>query len=690
MRIKRNLWQIPLFVLLVMAAGPSCDGDSPTDPTSTTEYFSFGDELSASPQGLHTGVSTDLSIAARIDAEQGWEITELRIYHVSMAGDSIELLGYAYDNGDLVNNDEIDGDGIFTGLLTGLEYDTPQTIHLRLLAIGDNDDRSVRQAWSEIIELPVADTVTQDHLDEVDEFLDRIEDDYADFIDGGMNDDDAKDALATWMGTQDGVSEAYVSPDGATVWAVYDDGLTVGAYLPAEDDGEAVFGAPIRHESRTDHPDRRVGTPPAADGRIPFGDRDDDDPDEVHSNLAMVLSPFHSWIETLGGGTVEDPSDDVFTLFQESHCPDFTTTYLMDAGADVAAFAGLASYGAISIVTHGTLLAGGEVCLMTGELATLSSELEWFWDLYGPFPTMVLLRHGGKDHLSVKASFISKYNTSFPNSMVYVCACQGMKNSTLEQAFRTRGAGYVTGYDETVSVTYANGVTYDFWWNVVNFFDTSGEAHDAISPQTDPHSHHANFVDFGNRDLHFSGDLKNGDFELGSLAGWGQLGDGRVVTQLGSDSPIEGAHMGIISTGLGFTTSSGEIKQTICLPFDVDELVLDWNFFSEEFLEFCGSVYQDYFQVSITPEGGIETALFYIQIDSMCGWALQPAGVVFDVGPNGDDEGVYKTGWQHLALDLSSYAGDKVLLRLSAGDVGDSSYDSAILLDNIEITSTEP
>jgi hypothetical protein len=593
-------------------------------------------------------------------------------------------LGRLYDDGNLDNNDEIQGDGVFTGVLPDYEADSPQTLRLRLLAVASKTGGGAATLWSATIEFVIDEPTTPAEFAAVVEQMDDAEAEYEDLLGGGATDAQAKAGTVAYWATQPGVDEAYVGPDGNTVWAVYDDGLTVGLYLPSYTDGE-VFGAAPPRGRATAPANTSVGVAPLP-GRAPLVPRDDDNPNHVHSNQALVLSPFHSWIETLAGGTMEDPSDDVFDMFADSECPSFGVMYLADSGAGAAAFANLDAYGAISIVTHGTLLAEGQVCLMTGEVASFANTLYWFWDLHGASPTMTLLGHGGVKYLSVKASFITKYNHNLPNSMIYVCACQGMKNATLHTALRGAGAGYVAGYDETVGVAYANGITRAFWENVLVDGDTAGEAHDNCAPLTDPGHLHANFVDFGNMALTFGTDLNNGDFEQGSLAGWSVLGDGRVITQLGSAGPT-GSYMGIISTGLGFTVSSGAIYQELCLPADASTLELDWNFFSEEFIEWCNSIYQDYFQVSIRPEGGAETVLFYRRIDDLCG-DVTPAGIIFDQGPLGDDAGVYTTDWQHLSVNVSAYAGQSVTLRLEAGDVGDSIYDSAILLDNISVSTT--
>jgi hypothetical protein len=52
---------------------------------------------------------------------------------------------------------------------------------------------------------------------------------------------------------------------------------------------------------------------------------------------------------------------------------------------------------------------------------------------------------------------------------------------------------------------------------------------------------------------------------------------------------------------------------------------------------------------------------------------------VFDVGD------VYMTGWQSSTFDLSAFKNKRITLSIAAGDVGDSIYDTAILLDDIVV-----
>ena len=104
--------------------------------------------------------------------------------------------------------------------------------------------------------------------------------------------------------------------------------------------------------------------------------------------------------------------------------------------------------------------------------------------------------------------------------------------------------------------------------------------------------------------------------------------------------------------------------------------------FSEEFKEYCGSRYQDFFQVQLCeiPDAGSEvcTTVLSNTVDSLCG-GVTASDVGFDKG------GVYNTGWRSVTAPLTSFIGKKVRVKLSAGDVGDSIYDTAILLDNVRV-----
>ena len=139
--------------------------------------------------------------------------------------------------------------------------------------------------------------------------------------------------------------------------------------------------------------------------------------------------------------------------------------------------------------------------------------------------------------------------------------------------------------------------------------------------------------------------------------------------------------MGIISTGLGYTTNSGQISQSFKVNSGFTKIKMNWNFLSEEFMEWVGSPFQDFLIVKIK-EGDIETVVFTKRIDTFASeYSLIPVspGIVFDVG------GVYMTGWKELSINISSYQNKNITLIIEVGDVGDSIFDSALLIDNITL-----
>jgi len=201
------------------------------------------------------------------------------------------------------------------------------------------------------------------------------------------------------------------------------------------------------------------------------------------------------------------------------------------------------------------------------------------------------------------------------------------------------------------------------------------DQHDSLDPP-------AYFLMKGNEKAYFAAGLINGDFEMGSLTAGTTSGDGRVIPQLGFITPAEQHFMGIISTGLGFTESSGSISQSFAVNKKETMLKLRWNFLSEEFMEWVGSLYQDYFTIRIIDDQGYSHVIFQRTIDDLAGgYSLDKVSpdIVFDKGD------VYMTGWLSFQYALLPWAGTQVTLWLSCGDVGDSIYDTAVLLDNIRM-----
>jgi hypothetical protein len=289
----------------------------------------------------------------------------------------------------------------------------------------------------------------------------------------------------------------------------------------------------------------------------------------------------------------------------------------------------------------------------------------------------------------VLPSFFTQYSVRLPESIVYVGSCSSSANMSLASTLLERGASAYLGYDGYVDSTFASDMGTDVFAKLLEGKTLA----EAFTPgQQDGGTPPATFTLEGNFAMTLAtGPIVNRSFEvqsgfLASVAGFTVNGDGRIVGNLTGvldvTLPTDGVRMALVSTGLGLTKASGSFAQGVCLPplppgATALKLVYDWNFFSEEFLEYCASQYQDFFQVSFG-----SNVLQSTKIDDLCNdpnTTLVPTDVAFDQG------GVYKTGWKTQTVDVTALAGTTDTLTFAAGDVGDSVYDTVILVDNVRL-----
>jgi hypothetical protein len=186
--------------------------------------------------------------------------------------------------------------------------------------------------------------------------------------------------------------------------------------------------------------------------------------------------------------------------------------------------------------------------------------------------------------------------------------------------------------------------------------------------------------------------IRNSGFERCDLTSWGLAGAVDAVQQLGPTSsnvtitPTEGNCMADISTGAGSVGGVGSsLNQRFTVPAGVRTLRLDFNFVSEEFPEFVGTMFDDSFRARIsTPDGSSTFA--QTRVNDSGGFTL-----IGDCFFPGGDSTCGQTGWRQGSVDLSAYAGTNtpitVELLFSAVDSGDNIYDTHVLVDNIRFST---
>jgi hypothetical protein len=180
----------------------------------------------------------------------------------------------------------------------------------------------------------------------------------------------------------------------------------------------------------------------------------------------------------------------------------------------------------------------------------------------------------------------------------------------------------------------------------------------------------------------------NLSFESGDLSGWDAEG-AIVVPWFGDTLPKNGVFMMLLSTGGFVETQSSSAVLATCVPENTASLTFDWKFYSEEFLEWCGSPYQDSFRVELVlPES--EIILLDYKIDDLCpegssGIQVVESDVTLDQGD------VYESPWVSTTVSLASeVVGAPFELRFFATDAGDSLYDTVVLIDHIRFEPCIP
>lgn len=630
-------------------------------------YVSFYGSPTTNPTGIIANSPTPVTITASLAPSPTMPLTSvvLQLNNAGIWEDVTALL----DNGSLGNGDEILGDNVYSTIYS-FNMSEVGNMELRVTAL-TMDGTDLVPDHSSMFHIGVYEELTNSDFAEINTMQTEVGDMFESNLDGS----DIETAIASthnWVSQQPGVVSSQIIENGIDI--VYDSGIVGGIRIYQEDaSGEITtkgWSNTARKRDRIPNWKQTVGTKNFA------SIREEDEEDIIGNNSILIWAPFEDAF-----GIDMRPS--LETIIDNSEL-EFNVVSLTNNQCTVSSLSNLTEYGIVIFDTHGS--EGME--LGTGEEVTLDSYIANAINLLTNRVSIwqnVTVGYSGevavkKNIFAVRAPYIDALSGSFPNSLIFNGSCESSKTMSLKNAFINKGAQTYFGFDKVVNTQFCKSVCDDIIQDVVVDLETTGDGF--TSGQNDPVSPNATYEMYGNDALHFSLSLINGDFEMGNLTGWNIYGDGRVITQLGTALPTEGSFMGIISTGLGYTVDTGSIYQSFKVLENETELSLKWNFFSEEFMEFVGSQYQDFFKVSIIDETGNETTLFYKTIDDMADQytlSLVSPGIGFDVGD------VYGTGWLELEFDLSAYQNQIVTIVFAAGDVGDSIYDTVILLDEISI-----
>jgi hypothetical protein len=417
----------------------------------------------------------------------------------------------------------------------------------------------------------------------------------------------------------------------------------------------------------------------------------------VKSTDVLIWSPFHDRFSPQG------ELEALQQRFASNACPRFKVRLLRNEECTVASVRKFPSYGTVILATEGYYPARGWTLLtdflyskdpvfVTGQLASAlnivlqvaDTTIRHYIGKLG-IPGIParraphLMLYADKERgvvWAVRPSFIESLPKRFPESIVFGGFRRSSTTLAMAQAFLASGAGSYFGFSGVARRDFVRQTITDLFGHLLNQ-ESVAQAFANVAHK-DPESDAV---------LYFSGDgrptylgltnVVNGDFEKSTLTSWNERGDARVVSSLGPYLPRQGAYMALLTTGLGGTYEDGLLRQSVCVPELQRRLVFDWNFLSEEFLNWCGQGFDDEFVARVN---GLE--VYRRSVEGLCGSPLTPLpGFVLAYG---DD--VFATGWQNGSIDLTPLLGSgatSVDLEFGVADGGDSIVDSAVLLDRI-------
>ena len=139
--------------------------------------------------------------------------------------------------------------------------------------------------------------------------------------------------------------------------------------------------------------------------------------------------------------------------------------------------------------------------------------------------------------------------------------------------------------------------------------------------------------------------------------------------------------MAIVSTGLGSISDSNSLlAQRFVMPLNAYGLLLWYDVISEEPLEYVGKKYDDTAEIRISVPDGPSAVIARETVNSS-DW--QP---IEGIDLPGGDKTVYHTGWKNRVFVVDdAYQGKTVVLEVNCWDVGDSAFDTAIIVDKVEL-----
>ncbi len=683
-------------------------------------FFTFEGAPQIAPDVLFVGESATMVVRMPLSGAGSGpsgkgpvDPSTVKLIECDADGKKIQDTKKLVDDGSASNCDDIQKDGYYSACLS-MTPNVAKRLYFRVEATVTVLDKTYT-ALSPMTQVDVVQRMQQSECNQIVGLQKKVKGDVLAAVGGGKSAADAAADGLSALKADATVAEAGIAKDGTTIWVRYKSGRLGAIQLPTP--GQRSAGAsPAPGVSTAALPTYSVGTRRAV---------------AIAPNSAEFQAGFPS-----GQG---DEAAWAGQGLADRECPPFSVDTATGDKALLSYYRNIWQYGVVAITGHGTTLFGGmevasaqaygwehtgsQEVLFSGEAvncsALASSAKSCSSDASCPAGQECVKTSkssgicvdqtqgdimsgrvviGDATYGTTPAFFQRHMRQDLPASIVYLGGCRTLNNGSVAVQLFGAGAAAVVGYSGDVTNAFAWSHGFAFFDKLINH---QGSVLQAVTLlDVDPETGGSmRWIGNGKSNAN-DGALINASWDAGKATGWKAVGDGRVISRLGVTVPVAGKFMGIISTGLGFTAQSGSLEQPFCVAPGATELCYYWKFYSEEFVEFCGSSYMDRLTAVISGKQG-KLTITDVFIDPLCPYdcggkspctpgspsckcgsqwkTLDPADVSFDQGD------VHMTPWIKDCKDISPFAGKRADLKFFVTDTGDSIYDTAVLIDEVTI-----